>query len=189
MGAVGWRPKRRRWLWMPIVFALLALGPFVHVAGINTYIPGPWALLRYVPIVGLARSPSRFGVLVSLGVALLFALALTAIGERWPQRRRLVLALVTVAAAPRALARAATAVRGYEPGRLRSRSPPIHGTDIRVLSLPMGVRDGTSSIGDFNPLTQYQQTIHGKRLVGGYLSRVTPRTEAVDAALPGSATP
>ena len=25
----------------------------------------------------------------------------------------------------------------------------------------------------FNPLTQYQQTVHGKRLVGGYLSRVT----------------
>ena len=48
------------WLWMPAVFAAMALGPFVHVAGINTYIPGPWAVLRYVPVVGLARSPSRF---------------------------------------------------------------------------------------------------------------------------------
>ncbi len=84
----GWRPARRRWIWMPAVFAALALGPFVHVAGINTYIPGPWALLRYVPIVGLARSPSRFVVLVALGVAILFALALAAIGERWPHRRR-----------------------------------------------------------------------------------------------------
>jgi hypothetical protein len=37
----------------------------------------------------------------------------------------------------------------------------------------MGVRDGTSSLGNFNPLTQYQQTVHAKRLVGGYLSRVT----------------
>ena len=46
-------------------------------------------------------------------------------------------------------------------------------TDVRVLSLPIGVRDGTSSLGNFNPLTQYQQTVHGKRLVGGYLSRVT----------------
>ncbi len=91
----GWRPARRRWIWMPAVFAALALGPFVHVAGINTYIPGPWALLRYVPIVGLARSPSRFVVLVALGVAILFALALAAIGERWPHRRRLVLGAVT----------------------------------------------------------------------------------------------
>jgi hypothetical protein len=45
--------------------------------------------------------------------------------------------------------------------------------DIRVMVLPLGLRDGTSSLGDFNPLTQYQQTAHGKRLVGGYLSRVT----------------
>ena len=45
--------------------------------------------------------------------------------------------------------------------------------DIRILSLPFGLRDGTSSLGNFNPLTQYHQTVHGKRLVGGYLSRVT----------------
>ena len=24
-------------------------GPFIHVAGVNTYVPGPWALLRYRP--------------------------------------------------------------------------------------------------------------------------------------------
>ena len=76
-------------------FAALALGPFVHVAGINTYIPGTVGTLRYVPIVGLARSPSRFVVLVALGVALLFALALGAIGERWPHRRRVVLGALT----------------------------------------------------------------------------------------------
>ena len=45
--------------------------------------------------------------------------------------------------------------------------------DIRVLALPYGLRDGTSSIGNFNPLTQYFQTAHGKKLMGGYLSRVT----------------
>ena len=45
--------------------------------------------------------------------------------------------------------------------------------DVRVLSLPFGVRDGTSSLGNFNPETQYHQTVHAKRLVGGYLSRVT----------------
>ena len=168
----GWRPGRRRWLWMPALFALLALGPFVHVAGVNTYIPGPWAFLRYVPIIGLARSPSRFSVLAALMVALLFALALTALGERWPRRRRLVLALVTIAMlfelspVPRTLY-AGTAPAVYQ--RIAGDPRP----DIRVLSLPFGLRDGTSSLGNFNPLTQYLQTVHGKRLVGGYLSRVT----------------
>ncbi|WP_291980957.1 hypothetical protein [Luteitalea sp.] len=168
----GWRPARRRWLWMPAVFAMLALGPFVHVAGINTHIPGPWALLRYVPIVGLARSPSRFVVLVALGVALLFAMALVAIGQRWPHRRRLVLGVLTavllveLAPVPRTLYDARTPQVFH-----RIAADPRE--DVRVLSLPFGVRDGTSSLGDFNPLTQYQQTTHGKRLVGGYLSRVT----------------
>lgn len=175
--AAGWRPARRRWVWMPVGFALLALGPFVHVAGINTYIPGPWALLRYVPIVGLARSPSRFGVLVSLGVAVLFALALSGIGQRWPRTRRLGLAVVTVlllielSPVPRQLfSGSSPAVFHQIAGDPRS--------DIRVLVLPLGVRDGTSSLGNFNPLSQYHQTVHGKRLVGGYLSRVTGEQKA-----------
>ena len=46
------------WSWITIGFALLALGPFIHVAGYNTHIPGPWALLRYVPGFGLARMPT-----------------------------------------------------------------------------------------------------------------------------------
>jgi hypothetical protein len=48
----GWRPSRW-WLGLSATFGLLALGPFIHVAGFNTYIPGPWAFLRYVPVVGL----------------------------------------------------------------------------------------------------------------------------------------
>jgi hypothetical protein len=46
---------------------------------------------------------------------------------------------------------------------------------VRVLELPVGLRDGTSSIGDFSARTQYFQTAHGKAIMGGYLSRVSPR--------------
>ena len=56
--------------------------------------------------------------------------------------------------------------------------------DARVLSLPFRVRDGTSSLGNFNPLTQYQQTVHAKRLVGGYLSRVTTEQKRTLTRLP-----
>ena len=175
--ATGWRPVRRRWVWMPAVFAALALGPFVHVAGINTFVPGPWALLRYVPIVGLARSPSRFVVLVALGVALLFAMALAGLGDRWPRRRRVLLSgvtlllLVELSPAPRPL------FAGTSPSVFHHIAADPR-TDIRVLSLPFGLRDGTSSLGDFNPLTQFHQTTHGKRLVGGYVSRVTREQKA-----------
>ena len=47
--------------------------------------------------------------------------------------------------------------------------------DIRVLELPFGLRDGTSSLGDFTARTQYFQTAHGKAILGGYLSRVSPQ--------------
>ncbi len=168
----GWRPERRRWLWMTVAFALLALGPFVHVAGINTYIPAPWALLRYVPVLGLARSPSRFVVLAALGVALLFALALTALGRRWPQHRRLMLTAVTAALLFELSPVPRTLYAGEAPAVFAHIAEDPR-PDIRVLVLPFGLRDGTSSLGNFNPLTQYLQTVHGKRLVGGYLSRVT----------------
>jgi hypothetical protein len=44
-----------------------------------------------------------------------------------------------------------------------------------VLELPTGVRDGTSSTGNFSARYQFHQTVHGKRLMGGYLSRVSDR--------------
>ena len=46
---------------------------------------------------------------------------------------------------------------------------------VSVLTLPFGLRDGTSSYGDFSASTQFFQTIHEKKLLGGYLSRL-PRT-------------
>ena len=46
---------------------------------------------------------------------------------------------------------------------------------VRVLVLPFGVRDGTWETGNFRPRTLFNQTRHGKALIGGYLSRVSPR--------------
>jgi hypothetical protein len=47
--------------------------------------------------------------------------------------------------------------------------------DARVLELPFGVRDGTSSVGNFTARSQFFQTSHHKMLIGGYLSRVSRR--------------
>jgi hypothetical protein len=155
------------------VFALLALGPFIHVAGANTHIPGPWALLRYVPVFGLARMPTRFAIVAALGVSVLFALALTRIGERWPHRRRRVLAatglllLVELWPGPRLLY-SADVPSAYAVVRDDPRP-------VRVLELPFGVRDGVTSEGDTSARYQFNQTFHGKPLMGGYLSRVSSR--------------
>jgi len=179
IGAIGfamWRANYRPaagWMVLTIGFALLALGPFVYVAGVNTFVPGPWALLRYLPGLGLARMPTRFALIASLGVAVLFAGALAALSARWPHRRRLIVsvaALVLVCElwpAPRTLYSAEVS-----PIYARIASDP---RPVRVLTLPFGVRDGTWETGNFRPRSLFNQTIHGKALIGGYLSRISPR--------------
>jgi hypothetical protein len=44
---------------------------------------------------------------------------------------------------------------------------------VRVLQLPFGVRDGTFTAGNFSARYLFYQTVHGKRLIGGYLSRIS----------------
>jgi hypothetical protein len=166
----GYRP-RIGWIGLTALFAALGLGPFVFIGGMNTYIPGPWALLRYAPIIGSARMPSRFTVVAALGVAVLLAGALAALGRRYPARRRAIAVAVGCALAfelapvPRTL--------------YSARIPSIYEIiaadprPVRILELPFGVRDGLSSHGNFSARYQYYQTLHHKRLIGGYLSRIS----------------
>ena len=166
---MGWRPSRW-WTALAVGFGALALGPFVHVAGANTYIPGPWALLRYVPVLGLARTPARFSVVMMLAVAVLFAAALEWFGRTHPRHRNLSLAVVPVLVLIELLPAPVTLHSAAVP-RFYQQVAAAPG-DVRVLELPTGVRDGTSSIGNFSARSQYFQTMHGKPLIGGYLSRV-----------------
>ena len=80
----------RFWLGFTTAFVLLALGPFVQIARTNTYIPGPWALFRYLPVIGLARSPSRLAIVAALGLSVMLGFALVALRRNWPDRWRVV---------------------------------------------------------------------------------------------------
>lgn len=171
----GWRVPRIFGV-LGVTFAALALGPFVHLAGVNTFVPGPWALLRYVPIVGLARTPARFSVVLMLIVAVVFAAALAWLGQRSPRRRAVMLAVVSallvfeLLPVPRVL-------HSAEVPSIYRRIAVAPGND-RVLDLPFGLRDGTSSYGNFSARSQFFQTIHQKPLAGGYLSRISQKRVA-----------
>ena len=182
---MGWRASPW-WAALALAFGALALGPFIHVAGVNTYVPGPWALLRYVPILGLARTPTRFSVVMMLAAAVLFATALEWIGRRHPERRWLVLAVVAVLLLAELLPAPMT-LHSAEVPRFYQEVAAAPG-DVRVLELPTGVSDGTASVGNFSARYQFFQTAHGKPLIGGYLSRVSRdrvstlrRIEMIDA--------
>jgi hypothetical protein len=171
---LAWRVARYRpprfWLVLTVGFGVLTLGPFLSIAHVNTYVPTPWALLRYVPVIGAARVPARMDVVVMLGFAVLVACALVAVVNRFPARRRVILCTAALAMAfelfpgPRRLYSAAIP-KVYQ--ALAADPRPV-----RVLRLPTGIKDGLSNIGNFGPQAQYYQTFHGKGLIGGYLSRV-----------------
>lgn len=177
----GFKPPKL-WLVITIGFALLALGPFIQVARFNTQIPTPWAVLRYVPVIGSARMPARFMAVATMGFAVLLAYALAALSQKFPAQRRSLMAVVAVllafelVAAPRTLYSASVSpvfdVIAADP------------RPVRVLELPTGIRDGLSSMGDFSARSQFNQTHHGKGLIGGYLSRVPPSTKACYRRLP-----
>jgi hypothetical protein len=175
----------RVWVIFTAVFVWLSLGPFVHVAGVNTNIIGPWALLRYVPVIGMARSPARFAIVAALGLSLLAAFAIARLRERRDWRGVWTAALVAAVAAfelvpaPRLLHSAAVP-EVYALVATRATSDEVG----RLLELPTGVRDGTSSLGDFSALSSYFQTSHRRPMVGGYLSRVSSWRKAEKRRMP-----
>lgn len=174
IGVAFWRYRARAplvWWVVAAGSALLSLGPFVYVAGVNTYVPGPWAFLRYVPIISSARMPTRFAAVAALGLAVLFAYGLRHILAAHPSRRRLVflsvavLLFVELLPAPRVLY-SAHIPAVYEVIAADTR-------DVAVMHLPIGLRDGVRSYGRYNTARQFYQAFHGKRVVGGYISRLS----------------
>jgi hypothetical protein len=162
----------RYWVVFTASAALLSLGPFISIAGWQTLVPTPWSLLRYLPVVGATRMPARLSILVMLGAAVLLTFAIRALRARsdrpWvPVTIVGSLLLVELMPAPRPLY-SATAPSFYK--QIAADPRPL-----RVLTLPFGLRDGTSSHGNFSASTQFFQTVHEKGLVGGYLSRLPSR--------------
>ncbi len=152
---------RQGWPWAALALGmgLLALGPTLQLAGQDTGIPTPHALLQVLPIAGMAHRPSHFALLSILLLDLLAAFGLKAALLRLRPRGRYVLA---------ALALALIALE-YVPRPLPLLQPQVHpyyaslsGGEGAVLDLP--ARHESSA-----PLLA--QIVHGRPIAGGYVSR------------------
>jgi hypothetical protein len=177
----GFRPARL-WTAITVGFASLAVGPFIEIAGRHTFVPTPWTLLRYFPVVGEARMPQRFSVVVVLGFSVIVATALAALGRRFPARRRRILTTTGLLLAFELLPAPRPLFSAEIPAvyRIIADDP----RPVRVLELPFGIRDGLSSLGNFSAASQFYQTQHGKPLLGGYLSRVPSDTKQYYRSVP-----
>lgn len=167
--------RRDRRVVFGVLCALLGLaltwGPVVP----GTHIPLPFGLVRHIPGLSMFRAPYRFQIVAAFGMTL----ALAGLLGRWlpqlPSARRCqaivgVLLFVIVAEAI-----AHRAVVGFQTHAIRI--DPIYETiarmpgDFVVLEVPLGVRCGTDLIGRGDDFMLFQ-TVHGKRMINEYLSRV-----------------
>jgi hypothetical protein len=169
---IAWRLSRttlpRYWIAFTAFFSWLALGPFVHVAGLNLYVPTPWALLRYLPIVGAARMPPRMTALVMFGVAVLVAFAVRDLRTRF--RQPWLVAAVTALLVFEMLPAPRTLYSAEVPEIYRTVAADPR--PVGLLSLPFGLRDGMTSFGNISAMPQFFQTVHEKPILGGYISRL-----------------
>ena len=159
----------RIYVWIGVVFLVWSLGPYLRVFGYNTAFMLPQTFLRFVPVLANARIPGRAFVVVALMLALVGALALVSI-EASVRRRVATMAVALVVfdfwPAPHAW------MPIDRPHLYETLQQLPEGT---VLEIPMGIRDGFGERGKLEHTTLFYQTIHGQRMVGGFVARLASR--------------
>jgi hypothetical protein len=180
LAAIGlWRGRRRpqMWFWALAagLFFLLTLGPSLRVAGHDLHVPLPFELVAQLPFYKGNRYPSRYSVMLLACLAPLVAAGATVLLARagQPARRTgllatalLILLLFEHLSAPLPMS--------------DLRVPPPYDRvaaaagDFALLELPPGWRNGARVAGKSDLVIMQQlwnQTAHGKRLLGGNTSR------------------
>ena len=73
-----YKDRKRTYLWLGvgIIFAWLALGPYLQIYGNNTGIPALYQIYHSVPGLGIIREPGRFDVVASIAFAMLAAIGM-----------------------------------------------------------------------------------------------------------------
>ncbi len=173
-----WRFRQRWQVWalaaLTAFFTWAALGPQIRVNGYNTGIPGLFALLVKIPFFQANRYPSRYSIMIFLGLGLLAALgAYTMLARaRAPARQ----AALTAGLAALILFEHLSIPLPMSDFRL----PPAYATVVAderrdaLLDLPVGWRNGFNVFGKSDVIIMYEQwweTYHGKPLLGGNTSR------------------
>lgn len=147
------------WLWLTVIFAVLSLGPVLLVWGEEVLSAGmPYSWLKVVfPQLEMAGAPVRMMVVTQLGVSVLVAVSVASwsLEGSWARAGlALVLAAIVVESLP-------------TPIPTTSAKVPAYVDALRTLP-----GDGVIDATRFAERRLYYQTVHEKRLVGGYLSRL-----------------
>jgi hypothetical protein len=167
--------QARPWLLLAMVCVLFGLGPSLHMFGSEEFTPYelpiilPYAFLSMVPGLDFMRVPGRFMMVgfVGFGIAASFGLAWLA--QRWPRwRRPIVLGAFGL-----------LLLEAWPQPWTQTPLPPVpqfyeqianDNEHYGVFELPI-TSHPTKGMVVFSSYYQYYQTVHGKGIAAGYLSR------------------
>ena len=152
------------WLLMAGVYVLLALGPVLRVNGVTfPSLPMPYRLIEDLFLVRLLRKPDRFNILLSIPVGMLAGYGAVVLnGRRRPWQKWVLTILlggvVLFEYLQVPLATSSVEIPDWFHQLAREKE------DFAILDLPTGL---TSQ----NKVYMHYQTVHGKPLVEGHISR------------------
>ena len=182
--AVGDPVRRRGWVALAACAGVLAMGPFLQIAGRSgsgfSYLgrefalPLPYLVVHLVPVLDSVRVPGRFAILAILALDVLAAATLAALLRRRPAWAVpllsacvgvLLLELLPVPIATQP-------IRVPDPYHAIANDPD----QGAVLEVPLQWQSGVSVVGDTSPprdsaIFMYFATVHERPLVSGYVSR------------------
>ena len=168
-------PRRaiRPWLWAAIVFFLLALGPTLHVNGADTFhisglhlrLPLPFAILGYLPVLPYLGGGTAIGL-----SALMVMLALTVLAGYGVKHLRQMVAPSWARLVSIVLFAVIVLEYAIIPFPLWKVSVPQVYQIIQEDPDPIAVLD--LPFGHDIKIYQYYQTVHGKKLIHGFLPRL-----------------
>lgn len=179
LGLVVQWSRGRMWLIGLLGFTLLSLGPLLTINGQNRFnldglevtVPLPFAILHYLPLINANRVPNRFGILVTLCLAVLVGYGLFWLLNRWRASGMQWATFIIVGALlladqysvplPMTEARMPTVYEqiGAEPA------------EFTVMQLPLGWRNSYGTLGAERTQLQYYQAAHQRPMLGGNTSR------------------
>ncbi len=181
VGAMAAGSKRRPWLWLAGIFAVLCLGPFLQVNGrwqfdldgVPATFPMPFALLHYIPFVRGNRAPNRNSVVLMLALAVLVGYGMAWAQERTRRWGRTVPWLISFGVAVLVLFEHAAVPLPTSDARVPSLYDRIAAEEdmFTLLQVPLGWRNSFGVFGVERTQIQYYQWRHGKPMLGGNISR------------------
>jgi hypothetical protein len=171
--------EARRWKFVLIVFAIWSLGPFLTIAGLDTGLPLPQALARFIPLVENARMPGRVMVCVYLALGVLMVLRLAAKKGSPDPFIWLVIILIVLD-----YLHAPIPLTALDRPAVYEQLASIQDNGA-VIEVPFGIGDGlTVGRGSQERRLLYHATIHGHPVVGGYIGRMPPMVAQAYEAMP-----